>query len=119
MDDMKLEGIQKLFELSRLFDFYGELLSQKSKQIVSSYVIDNMSLGEIAKELGQSRQAVRDTLIRCEAKLRGYEESLGLIAKFDLVSDILDKTEEKLASNKLKGDDSLKDVFEKIRSAIS
>ena len=70
---MKNDGddrILEFIELSRLYDRYGGLLSEKSKKIVESYVVYDMSLGETAAETGLSRQGVRDVLIRSHEKLK-------------------------------------------------
>lgn len=82
--------LRELLMISRLYDFYGELLSDKSKDIFESYVLDNLSLGEIAEEVGLSRQGVRDAVVRCSDKLKKFEESLRLLEKFDAVNDLLD-----------------------------
>lgn len=76
--------IEKKLRLSSLFNFYGNLLTDKQKEILEQYCDFDLSLGEIAENLGISRQAVYDTVKRAEKVLEGYEEKLGLIAKFDL-----------------------------------
>jgi len=76
--------IEKKLRLSSLFNFYGNLLTDKQKEILEQYCDFDLSLGEIAENLGISRQAVYDTVKRAEKVLESYEEKLGLIAKFDL-----------------------------------
>ena len=63
---MKLEEL----ELSLLFDYYGELLTEKQRTCFELYYNQDFSLGEIAGEAGISRQAVYDTLARAESALR-------------------------------------------------
>ena len=65
-----------------LLDFYGELLTEKQRETMLAYYEDDMSLGEIASQLGITRQGVRDSIKRGEEQLRGYEEKLGLAARF-------------------------------------
>jgi hypothetical protein len=74
--------VEKLVEIGILFDFYGKLLSYKQYTAIELYYIDDLSLAEIGKELGISRQGVYDTLKRAEQKLYEYENILGLVKKF-------------------------------------
>lgn len=91
------EKLKELFELSRLFDIYGALLGEHMAHIFKEYIFDNLSLSEIAGEVGLSRQGVRDTVVRCGAKLKGYEEKLGLLKKLTDVSSLLDEAGLELA----------------------
>lgn len=71
-----------ILHLTLLYDFYGELLTEKQKQVYEMHYQNDFSLSEIAEELSISRQAVRDQLLRTEKILRGYEETLHLISRF-------------------------------------
>ncbi len=71
-----------ILHLTLLFDFYGELLTEKQKQVFSLHYQDDLSLSEIGEELSISRQAVRDLLKRTEKILLDYEQKLGLVARF-------------------------------------
>ena len=71
-----------------LFDFYGELLTAKQKQILEYYYDDDYSLAEIAEVMAVTRQGIFDVIKRSKAMMETYEEKLGLIAKF-LKSQIL------------------------------
>lgn len=73
--------MEKLIERGLLYDHYGGLLSEKNRRIYEACAVDDMSLAEIADEMGISRQAVSETLRRMDDKLHGYERELGLIAK--------------------------------------
>lgn len=65
-----------------LYDFYGELLTEHQKRVYEDVVLNDMSLGEIAEELGISRQGVHDLVKRCDKILAGYEEKLHLVERF-------------------------------------
>lgn len=65
-----------------LYDFYGELLTSHQKEIYEQFVLDDLSLGEIAKNAGISRQGVHDLIRRCDKTLQGYEDKLHLVSKF-------------------------------------
>ncbi|MDE6875271.1 MAG: YlxM family DNA-binding protein [Lachnospiraceae bacterium] len=75
--------MQEVFELSMLYDFYGELLGDHKKQIFEDYILNDLSLAEIADNTGMSRQGVHDAIKRCTKALRGYEEKLHLAKKFE------------------------------------
>lgn len=74
--------VDKITEASLLNDFYGQLLTEKQQQIMAFYHEENLSLAEIAEELGISRQAVHDALKKAERALAIYEQKLGLVEKF-------------------------------------
>lgn len=72
----------KITEISMLFDFYGQLLTEKQREIYSLYHEDNLSLSEIAAEINISRQGVHEALKKAEKLLYQYEDNLKLIEKF-------------------------------------
>ncbi|MCR5432497.1 MAG: DNA-binding protein [Lachnospiraceae bacterium] len=122
------ERILEFIELSRLYDRYGGLLSEKSKKIVESYVVYDMSLGETAAETGLSRQGVRDVLIRSHEKLKKIDEVLRLVEGYNIINNELDKIEKELfGSNESKAETDLSDKrlkeikagIEQIRKIIS
>ncbi|HZK37304.1 MAG TPA: putative DNA-binding protein [Clostridia bacterium] len=76
--------LEKTVEISVLYDFYNQLLTEKQKNIVDLYYNQDLSLGEIADELGVSRQAVYDMLKRTERLLYQYEERLNFIRLTDI-----------------------------------
>jgi predicted DNA-binding protein YlxM (UPF0122 family) len=77
------EKIKEFVELSILFDFYGELLKDHNKQIFEDYILNDLSLSEIADQKGISRQGVHDIVKRCSKQLKTCEEKLSLIQKFN------------------------------------
>lgn len=87
------DRLQEIVELSLLYDFYGELLKENQKQIFEDYVLNNLSLGEIADDAGISRQGVHDIVKRCTKQLKTYEERLHLIDKFDAAKQCIQKIE--------------------------
>lgn len=68
---------------SLLYDFYGQLLTEKKKKVMELYHEEDLSLAEIAEEFGISRAAVHDSLKSAEHKLNEYEEKLGLVARLN------------------------------------
>ena len=69
------------FELVLLFDTYGGMLTDKQRECFDMRHNQDLSLGEIAEELGVSRQAVNDNLTRTEALLRRMEENIGCVKR--------------------------------------
>ena len=76
------DDIERVEYASMLYDFYGSLLSDSQNEIMALYHEDNLSLSEIAEELGQTRQAVHYNLRKAEKALKSYEEKLGLVASY-------------------------------------
>ncbi len=74
--------MDKIYEQTMLFDFYGELLTEHQRRIYEDVVYNDMSLGEIAEEQGISRQGVHDLVKRCDRILQGYEDKLHLVERF-------------------------------------
>ena len=70
--------------MALLFDYYGGMLTDKQRDCFDMRHNQDLSLGEIAEELGVSRQAVCDNLARTEALLRRMEENIGCV-KRDMV----------------------------------
>ncbi len=74
--------MEKIFEQTLLYDFYGELLTEHQQSIYEDAVYNDMSLGEIASDRGISRQGVHDLLRRCDKILQDYESKLHLVERF-------------------------------------
>ncbi len=74
--------MEKIVEQAMLYDFYGELLNDHQKAIFEEYVLDNLSLSEIAEKQGISRQGVHDMIKRTDKALNEYESKLHLVRKF-------------------------------------
>ena len=64
-----------------LFDFYGDLLTEKQQEYYDLHYNSDLSLFEIAEMNGTSRQAVWDIIRRAEQTLREIEEKTGLVAR--------------------------------------
>lgn len=79
--------MDKILEQALLYDFYGELLTAHQKEIYEQFVLDDLSLGEIAADAGISRQGVHDIVKRCARSLEEYERKLHLVEKFLAVKE--------------------------------
>ena len=101
------DKLKEIVELSRLYDIYGDMLSDHNRVIFEDYVLNNYSLGEIAEEVDISRQGVRDIVVRCSKKLRDYEESLGFMKKIDNTESFLEELKSMLACDHIESDKAL------------
>ena len=72
----------KPLEMSLLFVFYGETLTEKQRELFDLYYNEDLSLAEIAEHAGITRQGVRDSIKRAEHALREMEDKLGLVARY-------------------------------------
>ena len=68
-------------EMTLLYDYYGELLTERQRMCFDLYHNQDLSLSEIAQELQVSRQGVYDNLSRAEALLRNMEEKTGCVRR--------------------------------------
>lgn len=68
-------------ELIMLYDYYGELLTQRQKECFELRYNQDLSLGEIGQELGISRQGVYDNLSRTETQLKNMEAKTGCVRR--------------------------------------
>ncbi len=67
--------------LSILYDYYGELLTDKQQNYFKDYYFDNLTLSEISENYNISRNAIHKSLKEIEEKLLYYEEKLKLYEK--------------------------------------
>lgn len=75
----------KPLEMSLLFDFYGDALTEKQRAVFELYYHDDLSLSEIASFAGITRQGVRDSIKRAEHTLEQMEQRLGLVGRYHMI----------------------------------
>ena len=78
---------EKDMKIGFLLDFYGEVLSERKRLVMDYYYNDDLSLGEIAEEIGISRQGVRDLIKKAGEELCFYEEKLRMAARFQRIQE--------------------------------
>lgn len=74
-------NLEKKQRVNLLMDCYSDLLTDKQKEYMEYYYEQDLSLAEIAENLGVSRNAVFDTLKKAVATLEKYEKKLKLLEK--------------------------------------
>lgn len=77
-----LDTVEDIYEITVLLDFYGQLLTERQYEIMDLHFNSDLSLGEIAEDLGISRQGVHDSIRKGKQALSGYEKRLGLAERF-------------------------------------
>ena len=105
-------------EMTLLYDYYGDLLTDRQKQCFDLRYNQDLSLSEIAQELQVSRQGVYDNLSRAEALLRNMEEKTGCVRRDRVLrsaEEIILKAAGELAENK---DDHISGLASQIISAV-
>lgn len=84
---MAQENIGRRVELAWLAAFYGALLTENQRRVLSLHCEEDMSLSEIAEATGTTRQGVHETLTRAAAKLDAMEGKLRLAARFQRMEE--------------------------------
>ncbi len=82
--------MSKNLKLSVLLDFYGDMLTDKQRDVIELYYNEDLSLAEIAEHENISRQGVRDSIKRGEETILEMENKLKLAEKFSKLSSMLD-----------------------------
>lgn len=86
--------LDEIVELSYLYDFYGALLKENHRLIFEDYILNDLSLAEIAKDRQITRQGVYDIVRRCRIRLKEYEDKLQLVYKFQITKEKLQEIEQ-------------------------
>ncbi len=77
----KLSSLEQNIQMNWLLDFYGALLTDKQREILSLYYHEDYSLAEIALQYAVSRQNIHDILHRAGKHLLHYEAQLNLVER--------------------------------------
>lgn len=84
------------YRMTMLYDFYGELLTDRQKEFFDLYYNEDLSLAEIAENYGISRQGVRDVIVRAEGIMTDVEDKTGIIKRFHLMQKQLSTVAEQV-----------------------
>ena len=86
------------YRMTMLYDFYGELLTERQKEFFDLYYNEDLSLSEIAAREGISRQGVWENIRRAESAMQDIEAKTGLVRRFEENRSALEKIREELKS---------------------
>ena len=81
--------LNQTVRLGQLLDLYGELITDKKREILSMYVCENMSYQEIGDVLGISKPAVLDSIKTAEKQLENFENKIKFLEFKQKVNEIL------------------------------
>ena len=113
------QRLEERVYLSMLYDFYGALLKENNRRIFEAYIQEDYSISEIADEMEISRQAVQDAVKRITKQLRGYEEKLGLLERFELQRNEMKRLHECLQEMNISEEDPKgKEIFQILSEII-
>ena len=70
------------YRMALLYDFYGDMLTDRQKEFYDLYYNEDLSLAEIAENYGITRQGVRDVIVRAEGILTELEDKTGIVRRF-------------------------------------
>ncbi len=102
-----------------LLDIYGELLTDRKRELLDYYYEEDYSLSEISELTGISRQGVRDSIKKSSAELLGLEDKLRLYEKKSSISKLIEESRDSLDSISVSANDKTVLVSLKMRlSAI-
>ena len=110
------------YRMTMLYDFYGDVLTERQKEFYDLYYNEDLSLGEIAENYGITRQGVRDVIVRAEAVLTELEDKTGLIKRFHAVRARLQEIQadaEELSALAVRQDNpQIEEISLRIRDAV-
>lgn len=113
--------MEQIFGFVLLLDIYGELLSNGQREALEMKYNEDLSLAEIADEIGGvSRQSVHYSIKHGERRLLELEEKLGFAARLKNLSGELEKADSLISEISEKYDEKREDKrFDELRSLLS
>lgn len=99
--DQRNERLEKSVEIGTLCAFYGGLLTQRQLEALRLHYEEDYTLGEIAEQMGVTRQNVHELITRSVQKLRRYEDALGLAARAEDTARALRKAQSLVSQGSL------------------
>ncbi|HAR4780106.1 TPA: putative DNA-binding protein [Staphylococcus aureus] len=95
---MGQNDLVKTLRMNYLFDFYQSLLTNKQRNYLELFYLEDYSLSEIADTFNVSRQAVYDNIRRTGDLVEDYEKILELYQKFEQRREIYDEMKQHLSN---------------------
>ena len=79
--------VEDLIETGWLFDFYGPLLTERQRALLTLWCWEDLSISEIAAREGISRHGVSDAVLGAKRRLETLEAQLGLLARYRRITE--------------------------------
>ena len=111
---------EKNMNISFLLDFYGDVLTEKQREILDLYYNEDLSLAEVAESNGLTRQGVRHVIEKAEDELITLENKLGLANHFVKLSNAYDTIASNLlaVSEMVEKDAAKQEIIDRLRAEI-
>ena len=87
--------------LTILYDYYGELFTEKERIYFEEYYFSNFSLSEIAENHQVSRNAIHKSIKSVQEKLENYEEKLKLYNNQQKINKLISEIKDEEIKKKL------------------
>ena len=97
------------YRMALLYDFYGDMLTDRQKEFYDLYYNEDLSLAEIAENYGITRQGVRDVIVRAEAVLTELEDKTGIVKRFLRMKEQFAQMEQAVAAISRRNEDRWQD----------
>lgn len=94
--------MEDILYFTNLYDYYGELLTEKQRIYFEEYYFQNLTLQEISENYNISRNAVHKQIKEVEMKLEFYEEKLGLYKRYIELEKCLNKISDQKLKEEIK-----------------
>jgi hypothetical protein len=112
------------YRMTMLYDFYGDLLTERQKEFFDLYYNEDLSLAEIAENYGITRQGVRDIIVRAEGSLQEIEAKTGLINRYHIMQESMEALQQTVRDLKQLNDNILQNnelegLCERLEAAVS
>lgn len=102
--------MEKIFEHTLLYDYYGELLNEHQRQVYEDAVFNDLSLSEVADTYGISRQAAHDLIRRVNRILEGYEDKLHMVETFRKIEELAEDISHKADAEDISADEAFASI---------
>lgn len=73
-------GLAEKIRLDSLYILYSQLFTNKQRDVLQQYFIEDFSITEIAENLQVTRQAVHEVIKKASIQLEKYESKLGILS---------------------------------------
>lgn len=101
-----------------LLDFYGGILNDRQREVLTLYYNDDLSLAEIAEITNISRQGVHDLIKRGEVKLTDAESALGLAERFENIKETVYKIEDLIDKSSISNKKEISALIEILKNQV-
>lgn len=110
----------KTYEMSLLYDFFGDFLTEKQREYFDLYYNEDLSLSEIAENVGITRQGVRDIIVRAENILTEAERKTGIVSRYLSRNAEIDRaTELAHRIRELSSDDEISSIADELCGVLT